>query len=467
MGTLGLAGFSSVAAIAACLLVLPGGSSTAEERWSRTTVILSDVWAQRSEALLQEGRRLEAIAAALKGHPETGSDEDLAAQFSRAHLALYTAYRSFDARLPMAGRTISHYQGVFMSPDRSRAITFTKTLAGKSLVELWDMLGIGEKDPVELRGVEANTLDETGIIFSDDSRWIAGAAPDGNVLVFAARDGELLATLNIMQPDPPHPLNSGQPLMFGIDFSPSGAMLMATARASVTSKPQITRVWSIPAFSQVLERKDPVVQFQDFTYSHYVDEETICRRDRSMPGDNTDNYGVEILGLAGSREHHDLRAIWGDEEFVSGRLFCSADLRWLYFWGSRAGTRSADLVDLQSRTLVKRFHHQLAGPGVFSPDSTQLAVLHGNGGQGWDFLDLATGIWLDRPPGSPEGYVLSDPRLYSDLLGQEVARDTSLFVEYGSAMLWEEVPTGSVLAEEALQALPSRLQQDVDAERIR
>lgn len=448
--------------LAAILLAFYSACMSAQaqaEAWPRQTIMLSEVWAQRSKALLDQGRRYEAIEAALKGIPEAADDEDISVSFAKAHLALYSAYRSFDTHLPTELFEGDSELGYYVAPDRSRALTTSFDNEGLLRLDLWD-LTLSDKTPIRLDYPVLETIRaHAHLVISDDSRWAAASVPDGTVRVYDLQDGQLAATLTVTRQPP-----DGELLMpFQLGFSPDSKLVTATATMAPAQSALVTRIWNVGDFTEVLSGEMAGPGPDKPGSVQFIDDTTICRR---HPGDayGTRKLRFEILSVDGGKREIDLTGVVG----VWDSLFsyaCSPDLKWFALGGYDGRHRNV-LVNAETRELAYEFSRGGWSVDVFSRDSSQLAV-HGEQGRGtFQFFDLGTLEWLPGHPNAPEAFSMTLPYAYSERTTRQPTGDVHLYSTYGEHLLWENTPTGVALVQTALDALPSDARKEVEAARI-
>lgn len=449
--------------MAAILLVLCSACMSARaqaEAWPRQTIMLSEVWAQRSQALLDQGRRYEAMEAALKGIPAVADDEDISANFARAHLALYSAYRSFDTHLPTELFEGENELGYYVAPDRSRALTTSYDNDGLLRLDLWDLTQSGKKpirlDYRDLKKITAHVY----LVISNDSKWAAASVADGTVRVYDLEDGQLAATLVVTRRPP-----DGVLLMpFQLGFSPDSKLLTATAAVAPAQAALVTRIWTIGDFTEVLSDEMAGPGPDEPASVQFIDDTTICRR-HPQDAYGTRKLRFEILGVGGGKREIDLTGAIG----VWDSLFsyaCSPDLKW-FALGGFDGRHRHVLVNAETRAVAYEFSRGGWSADIFSRDSSQLAV-HGEQGRGtFQFLDLGTLEWLPGHPYAPQAFSMTLPHAYSERTTRHPTGDIRLYSAYAGHLLWESVPTGTALVQAALDTLSSNARNGVEADRIR
>lgn len=430
------------------------------EAWSRQTIMLSEVWAQRSKALLDQGRRYEAIETALKGIPEAADNEDISVSFAKAHLALYSAYRSYDTHLPTELFEGENELGYYVAPDRSRALTTSYDNDGLLRLDLWDLTQ-SEKTPIRLdyRDLKKITA-HVYLVISNDSKWAAASVADGTVRVYDLQDGQLAATLVVTRPPP-----DGVLLMpFQLGFSPDSKLLTATAIVAPAQSALVTRIWNIGDFTEVLSDEMAGPGPDEPASVQFIDDTTICRR---HPGDayGTRKLRFETLSVDSRKREIDLTGVVG----VWDSLFsyaCSPDLKW-FALGGFDGRHRYVLVNADTRAVAYEFSRGGVSADVFSRDSSQLAV-HGEQGRGtFQFVDLGTLEWLPGHPNAPESFSMTLPYAYSERTTRHPAGDIHLYSAYAGHLLWESIPTGAALVQAAFDTLSPEVRNGVEADRIR
>lgn len=448
--------------LAAILLALYCACMSAQakaEEWPRQTIMLSQVWAQRSKALLDQGRRYEAIEAALKGIPEAADDEDMSTSFAKAYLALYSAYRSFDTHLPtelFEGDSELEY---YVAPDRLRALTTSFENDGVLRLDLWD-LTLTDKTPIRLDYPVLNRhRAHVFIVISNDSKWAAASVDDGTVRVYDLRDGQLATTLTVTRRPP-----DGEPLMpFQLGFSPDSRLLTATTTVAPLQPALVTRIWSVGDFTEVLTDEVAGPGPDKPGSVQFIDDTTICRR---HPDDayGTRKLRFETLSVDGRKQVIDLTGVIGVWDSLFSHA-CSPDLKWFALGGYDGRHRNV-LVNAETRKVVYEFSRAGWSVDAFNVDSSQLAV-HGEQGR-WtfQFLDLATLEWLPNHPHAPQSFSMTLPYAYSERTTRQPTGDVHLYSAYGEHLLWENTPTGVALVQTALDALPSDARKEVEAARI-
>ncbi|MEW9616938.1 WD40 repeat domain-containing protein [Shinella sp. S4-D37] len=430
------------------------------ETWPRQTIMLSEVWAQRSKALLDQGQRYEAIEAALKGIPEAADDEDISVSFAKAHLALYFAYRSFDTHLPTELFEGDSELGYYVAPDRTRALTTSYENDGVLRLDLWDLTQ-SNKMPIRLDYPVLNIhRAHVFIVISNDSKWAAVSVPDGTVRVYDLRDGQLAATLAVTRQPP-----DGEPLMpFQLGFSPDSKLLTATATVAPLQSALVTRMWAVGDFTEVLSDKVAGPGPNKPGSVQFIDDTTICRR---HPDDayGTRTLRFETLSVDGRKQVIDLTGVIGVWDSLFSHA-CSPDLKWFALSGYDGRHRYV-LINAETREVVHEFSRGGWSVDAFNVDSSQLAV-HGEQGR-WtfQFFDLATLEWLPDHPHAPQSFSMTLPYAYSERTTRQPTGDFHLYSAYGGHLLWESIPTGTALAQAALETLPSDTRNVVDAERLR
>ena len=433
---------------------------TEGEDWLQQTIVLSEVWAQRSKALLDQGRRHDAIVAALKGIPEGADDEDVTSRFAKAHLALYTAYRSHDTHLPMELFDGDSEVIYYVTPDRSRAVTTSYDDKGWLRLDLW-RLTQQDKTPIRLDyPPPAIPRQYTNLIVSNDSKWAAASAPDGTVQIYDLHEGRRAAILTVA----PRPPEGEQLMPFELGFSPDGKLFTATATISPPQPAIVTRIWTVGDFTEVLSEEAAGPRAGKSGTVQFIDDTTICRRHPQDPL-GARKLRFQLLSVDGGKREIDLTGVIDAWDSASSYT-CSPDLKWFVVGGFDGRLRHV-LINAEARKVVHEFTPGGWSADVFNMDSSQLAV-HSEQGLGvFRFLDLGTLEWLPGHPGAPESFSMTLPYAYSERTTRHPTFDIHLYSAYAGHLLWENIPTGFALVQAALDTLSPESRSVVDAERLR
>ena len=434
--------------------------------WPRTTLMLSQVWAKRAMEFIDKGERDKAIAAALKGLPADILRADLAL-FAPAHLALYSAVRSNDVRLPLGNRFVSW---LYVSTDRSRAVTESRLDTGARALELWNTEA---REPIAVLIEDLEDyyhFHQGSVAFSNDGRYLAVAGKRGSLLVFDPHDGSMIADLPAISP--PHddsPQSRGHPQFRSIGFNPASTMLV-----SAGSSPPELRVWRLPDLDLILARAEadydhigaPGAARSDVS-ARFANDTTLCvSLSKIVGGAEVTEHLVGLIDLAGTETYRRLNETLSRYGGGVAMNACSPDLRWMAVrYVDENHVDQLDILDLSSGRPPINFGHPLVvGDLVFNAESTVLGI---QALERWEFIDLATGEKIDHHPGSLEGFVLRHPILISDSTGEQAAQDISSYGNYGAGKIWEAIPTGLDLIELAYARLDDETRAEVDADRVK
>lgn len=439
----------------AVLLALTPMNAVAQR--SETDLMLSEYWAGTARELTEKGLRTEAIVAALKGIPESTTDEEMH-QFQMAHDALYTAMRSNNFALPVGNGTV---HSAALSPDRTRAVTATLVDGTRQKWELWDV-ETGEL-LATLRDA-AESYDFEMSLFSHDSRFFFSKADDASFQVHDARDGKLIGIRPLSGRAP----RSDTTHMLNAVMNPSGNRL-----ATVTWAEGEIRVWSLPDLELLMSNTEfsaSSINSRDFKtlFAHFVDDDRLCLAVRSERGNESDDLQagfMDAISGAFSPFYASREKVLTDIGIPRRSIDCSPDGRWAVLrFGNDKWLPALEVVNIATGERVLRkdnFDHM----GIaFHRKEPQVAIIQM---EGVAYLDLNTQEISYEHPFAPAHYKPYFPFLFDTETGEKLGwGDTLNYTAIGAQSLWDDMPVGSVLVDKAFEMLPPELQSSVNAERI-
>lgn len=439
------------------------GTHSSQAGVQEELTVASENWARRSANLLNQGYRIPAIVAALKGLPEVPSEKELEA-FAPAHLALYTAYRAQTVRLPLTGHvspdSLTHSGGgcLQISLDLRRVLTCNWLENGDAVVDLWDP----DNDRLVARLVREDRFGRhrsgfPSMEFSPDSRLVAMEDLDGSIRIHSAEDGGLVAEMPFLPPEQ----SDKQYRRPHIEFGPTSRYIVALANREL-------RVWSLPERSLKFTLTSPFM-----TGPHFANDDHLC----VVTSESTSGGDLVVVNVETGRiiSRYRLDDVLNPHGAVSTR--CSPDLKKATAeYSIQIDGRSARRMDLFSleggiRKLMALDYGRLAG-ALFDPTSRYLISPFELNQGGWGTFDTAAGEFVDHPT-ALAGYKRMLPLAYNssdkvEALGHVVPMMPFTLIRSATKMatIWRDVPQGRDLIAAALAELNDEQREDVAAERI-
>lgn len=427
---------------------------------SETDLMLSEYWAGTARELTEKGLRTEAIAAALKGIPEGTTDEEMH-QFQMAHDALYTAMRSNNFALPVGDRTIA---ASLLSPDRTRSVVVTSIDGTRQKWELWDV-----ENRVLLTTLrdEVTSYDLDWALFSHDSRYFFSMADDTNFQVHDVRDGTLIGA---------RPLASRRPRFDGAHMLNAALNPAGNRLVTVAWEEGEIRVWSFPQLELLMQSTEFAASnlaSQDFKglYAQFVNDDTLCVMVRSEPGRPLGESREMTAGLMDALSGA-FRPFYHSTEHISTgigiphrTIDCSPDGKWAIIrFGDDKWLPAFEVVEIESGDHVFRKDNFEQAGITFHPQKPHVAIAQM---EGIAYLDLDTQEISYEHPFAPAHYKPYFPLLFDTETGEKLGwGDTLNYLAIGMKSVWDEVPVGRDLVDEAFQMLSPELQESVNAERL-
>ncbi|MEW9616937.1 WD40 repeat domain-containing protein [Shinella sp. S4-D37] len=423
---------------------------------SETDLMLSEYWAGTARELTGKGLRIEAIAAALKGIPEGTSDEGMH-QFQLAHDALYTAMRSNNFALPVGDTVI----GAALSPDRKRTVIATLIDGTRERWELWD---VEKRVPLATLRDGVKSYDFEMSLFSYDSRYFISKADDSNFQVHDVRDGKLIGVRPLSGRAP----RSDTMNMLNAVLNPSGTRL-----ATVTWAEGEIRVWSFPDLELLMSNTEfsaNSISSRDFKslFAHFVDDDRLCLAVRSARASVSDDLQAGFMdAISGSFSpfYASSETVRIDIGIPYKSIDCSPDGRWAVLrFGNDKLLPALEVVDTATGEIVLRKDNFEQSGIAFHPQRPLVAIAQM---EGIAYLDLETKEISYEHPFATAHYKPYFPLLFDTETGEKLGwGDTLNYLAIGMKSVWDEVPIGRALMDEAFQMLPPEFQNSVNAERI-
>lgn len=411
----------------------------------------SENWARRATDLMNRGRRLEAIAAALKGLPKSLDDTDFG-KFQPAHLALYSAVRRNDAWLPLK-RPLYAYR----RSDNGRTIAGLFESGGTSnMVQVWDTT----TRKMLLRKIYRRSSGHyQNYAFSPDGRTIVLVMPRGRLEVWDLTEVEKILTYTAAEHF--QPLDEWtDPQISQIEVSKDGRYILTNG-----GKKDPVRVLDLKRGKFVAKLShDDILRFTGLEKrgdernfrAAFATYDVLCL---AMETKDANGNGAIVTGLYDLRERS-FREFGRHENVDSVQDFsCASDKRHLslvyakdsYSYRHAVWQEGTEQPILMQDVAATTFTH-------ISPDGRYVLASRFAGTR--DFIDLRTGKSVP-PPFEMKGFQPPYNAIHSEN-GEEHGPP------FGTAptVLWQVTPTGTALVAHALSLLPVEVRQDVQANRL-
>ena len=367
------------------------GSMTVEEARAA-----SENWARRSRQFLETGRRLDAIAAALKGIPAYAGEAGAKRDYALAHEALVNAYLSGNSvasdEIAKRDRHLDH--GSWMSPDRK---FYASAWASERLFFTLHRSDDGEKIATLIDGQDtADYL--TKVAYSSDRRFLAGGISD--LTIWDVRTGEKLKNF------------ANSPLGF-FTFSPNSTSLLSVELYGDNIQVMSAENGGLLAELNLEKLKKASPELSEFLKGHngskvvagYAGDDRICiatiggnERDSILP------VSVGFYDLKSGR--YEMAGVaHAEKAWILNTINCSADGRWaaigasdeaapahVHVWDARRGEVVADIATDGDE-----------GNALFHSGSRQLAIDMGSGDlrcRGWQVCGASSRRQFRLAPGS-------------------------------------------------------------------
>lgn len=419
------------------------GSMTVEEARAA-----SENWARRSRQFLETGRRLDAIAAALKGIPAYAGEAGAKRDYALAHEALVNAYLSGNSvasdEIAKRDRHLDH--GSWMSPDRK---FYASAWASERLFFTLHRSDDGEKIATLIDGQDtADYL--TKVAYSSDRRFLAGGISD--LTIWDVRTGEKLKNF------------ANSPLGF-FTFSPNSTSLLSVELYGDNIQVMSAENGGLLAELNLEKLKKASPELSEFLKGHngskvvagYAGDDRICiatiggnERDSILP------VSVGFYDLKSGR--YEMAGVaHAEKAWILNTINCSADGRWaaigasdeaapahVHVWDARRGEVVADIATDGDE-----------GNALFHSGSRQLAI---DMGSGVAIYDVEDGKFAARHLGDSSA---SRPGLYS-AAGKSVGGDNRPTLDH----VWALMPPGTDLLRAASAELSPALSEELDSERV-